>query len=131
MCRQPLLDDPQISVALAKMCEYVLRFNTNSDIIAVIKTGASNWFVFVILILFDAFVCNWVSINSNISAIIFNRRRKTIYVTFKPDPFIRLTISSIAIALEAFGRLTLDPFISLLRLIALVSTYLAITSFTF
>ena len=36
-----------------------------------------------------------------------------------------------AIALEAFGRLTLDRSISLLRLIELVSTYLAITSFTF
>ena len=52
------------------------------------------------------------------------------YVTFKPDTFIRLTRSSIAIAFEAFERLTLDPSISLLRLIALVSTYVAITSFT-
>ena len=54
-----------------------------------------------------------------------------IYVTFKPDPFNRFTRSSIAIALEAFGRLTLDPSISLVRLTALVSTYFAKTSFTF
>ena len=53
------------------------------------------------------------------------------YVNFKPDPFNRLTRSWIAIALEAFGRLTLDPSVSLLRLIALVSTYFSITSFTF
>ena len=53
------------------------------------------------------------------------------YVTFKPDPFNRFTRYSIAIALEAFGRLILDPSISLLRLIALASTYLTITSFTF
>ena len=52
------------------------------------------------------------------------------YVTFKPDPFNNLTRSCIAIALEAVGRLTLDPSISL-RLIALVSKYLAITSFIF
>ena len=31
----------------------------NTDITAVIKTGASNRFVFVILILFDAFLYNW------------------------------------------------------------------------
>ena len=53
------------------------------------------------------------------------------FVTFNPDPFNRFTRSSILIALEAVGRLTLDLSISLLRLIALVSTYLAITSFTF
>ena len=53
------------------------------------------------------------------------------YVTFKPDPFNRFTRSRIAITLEGFGRLTHDPSISLLRLIALVSTYFAITSFTF
>ena len=80
-------------VALARMCEYVLRFNINSAFIAVIKTGTSNRFVFVILILFDASVNNWVSVNFNISAIIFNRRRKKFYVTFKPDTFIRLTRS--------------------------------------
>ena len=109
------------------MCEHILRFKTNSDITAVIKTGASSRFEFVILVLFDAFVNNWVSVNFNISAIIFNRRRKKMYVTFKPGPFNRLTRSSIAIALEAVGRFTLDPSISLSRLIALVSTYLAIT----
>ena len=48
------------------MREYVLRFNTNSDITTVIETGASNRFVFVILILFEAFVNNWESVNFNI-----------------------------------------------------------------
>ena len=118
-------------LALARMREHILLFNTNSDITAVIKAGASNRFVFVILILFDAFVNNWESVNFNISAVIFNRRIKKIYVTFKLDPFNRFTRSWIAIALEAFGRLMLDPSIGLLRLITLVSTYLAITSFTF
>ena len=50
------------------MREYVLRFNTNSDITAVIKTGASNRFVFVILILFDVSSIIGVSVNFNISA---------------------------------------------------------------
>ena len=40
------------------MSENVLRFDTNSDITTVIKTGAGNRFVVVILILFDAFVNN-------------------------------------------------------------------------
>ena len=39
-------------VALARMCEHILRFNTKSDITAVIKTSASNRFVFVVLVLF-------------------------------------------------------------------------------
>ena len=52
------------------------------------------------------------------------------YATFKPDSLNRFTRSWIAFALEAVGRLTLDPSISLMRLIELVSTYLAITSFT-
>ena len=60
------------------MREHILRFNTNSDMTAIINTGASIRFVFVILILF---------------------------------------------AVETVERLTLDPSIRLLRLIALVSTY--------
>ena len=58
------------------MCEQIMRFNTNSDITAVIKTGASNRFVFAILILFDISSIIGVLVNFNIHAIIFNRRRK-------------------------------------------------------
>ena len=76
-------------VALARMCENILLIDTNSDITAVITTGASNRFAFVILILFDAFVNNWLSVNFNISSIIFNGRRKKNYVTFK---LINLTV---------------------------------------
>ena len=81
------------------MCEHILRFNTNSDITAVIKNGASNRIVFVILLLFDDSSIFVVSVNFNISALIFNRRKK-MYVSFKPDPFNRFTRSLIAVDLK-------------------------------
>ena len=51
----------------------MLRFDTNSDITTVIKIGASNRIVFMILILFDVSSISGVSVNFNISAIIWIR----------------------------------------------------------